>query len=160
MKYIGLDLAIVSGICVIDTDTNTIDLFQHKGTPIELLDWLFAFIIENEEEGVDSQKMGIEELHQFRNANTTRSLLQRSGYIFYTLSGYKFTVEMVNMESVLPVLKCKNKKELFEYALAITKHSIPITSNHSDALGIALYLFYTKEGYVLDTSDYVFTLNN
>jgi len=149
MSYIGLDLAIVSGICVLDAERKEAFLFQHKGSPIELLSFLITFILD----GTTAQKVGIEELHQFRNATTTRSLLQRSGFIRYTLESYGIDTKEIHMESVLSMLQLKSKKELFDYILLGTKSLLSLTSNHTDALGIALYMYYLDTGNVLSIEE-------
>lgn len=153
MRYIGLDLAIVSGICVLNAESKEAFLFQHKGTPLELLSFLVTFVLD----GTTTQKVGIEELHQFRNATTTRSLLQRSGFIRYTLESYQIDTKEVNMESVLSILKLKSKQDLFDYIVFGTESLIPLTSNHTDALGIALYMYYLDKGNVLAIEDLVIT---
>lgn len=81
---VGLDLATTSGIALYDDDE--VKVTTYKGTPIELLTKIESYL-------KPGSLCVIEEHKHFRNAKTTRSLLERNGFIFWSLVAKGYEVQ-------------------------------------------------------------------
>jgi len=127
---VALDVATSMGVCYFRIQDNKFYCTTYKGTPIEQLRTLFDVLGDD----VNECLVIIEQLNDFMNANTTRSLLERIGYIKNSLLRVGAEIKMVNAMSVRKYLGVKGKegvRELFsEYNL---------DSDQSDALAVMLY---------------------
>lgn len=102
----------------------------YKGTPVQQLEMLLDVLGDD----VTTCLVIIEQLNDFMNANTTRSLLERIGYLKNSLLKVGADIKMVNAMSVRKYLGVKGKegvKELF------SKYGLD--SDQSDALAVMLY---------------------
>lgn len=127
---VALDVATSMGVCYFKIQDNKFYCTTYKGTPVEQLRMLLDVL------GDDVHKclVIIEQLNDFMNANTTRSLLERIGYIKNSLLRVDAEIKMVNAMSVRKYLGVKGKegvKELF------SKYGLD--SDQSDALAVMLY---------------------
>lgn len=148
MVYIGLDLATVTGICVYIPERNLALVREYKGNAIKQLNNINSILV------TDLYKISsiyniyinkyktisivIEQLHNFRNANTVRLLLEMSGYIRYTLTVDGYTVNYVAPDVARSHLGTKSKEDTHKLFIPNFKGSV-LTSNHTDALAIAIY---------------------
>jgi Holliday junction resolvasome RuvABC endonuclease subunit len=80
----------------------------------------------------------LERLHTFRNANTTRSLLERYGYLKYLLQSGGYRVEEVSPRMARKHLGLVEKEEVYEYFKKLYT-GLRLTSHMTDALAVALY---------------------
>lgn len=139
MNYIGLDLATVSGIALYNPNNPEATVLEKKGDPVYLWNFLWGFTDGFRYMG-DPYTVVIEEIHDFRNAKTTRSLLERTGYIKYQFISLGVEVIMAGPSEVRSFFNVKGKQALFDYMREHVHESTPyFTSNHSDALALAIY---------------------
>ena len=127
---VALDVATSMGVCYFRIQDNKFYCTTYKGTPIEQLRTLLDVLGDD----VYNCLVIIEQLNDFMNANTTRSLLERIGYIKNSLLRVGAEIKMVNAMSVRKYLGVKGKegvKELF------SKYGLD--SDQSDALAVMLY---------------------
>lgn len=127
---VALDVATSMGVCYFRIQDSKFYCTTYKGTPIEQLRTLFDVLGDD----VNECLVIIEQLNDFMNANTTRSLLERIGYIKNSLLRVGAEIKMVNAMSVRKYLGVKGKegvKELF------SKYGLD--SDQSDALAVMLY---------------------
>lgn len=134
--YIGLDTATVTGVAFYQPAFNIASVYETKGTPIE--QWRFvnkkAFALKHL-----TINFVIEKQHNTLNMNTTRSLFERYGYIKWRFQEEGITLLEVSPKPARKVLNCKDKETLFRVCLPFLVGS-HLTSNHTDALAVALYV--------------------
>lgn len=109
---VGLDIATSSGIALYDGEKICVTTF--KGTPVELVDYIESIIPQN-------STVIIERHVHFLNANTTRSLLERLGYVKYSL--------IKNGHAVSDLFPGKGRKQLIE-----AYKSVGYTKDELDAI--------------------------
>lgn len=137
LVYIGIDPATVCGVAIYYPEQNMARVMEVKGTPVEQLSTILEYLFKD----IGEEKLlifSMEKLHNFRNANTTRSLLERYGYLRHTLDSLGFPVRETSPASVRAHLQVKTKTELFDY-LGSFYRGKHLTNNHTDALAIAIY---------------------
>ena len=135
--YIGIDIATVTGIAIYNPIDNISYVIQYKGDPIQL----FGFITHNLLI-MESPLYPIYVLElptHFRNATTTRNLLERYGFIKYSLMNYNHLPVEVNLNSVRAYFSCKTKANVKSLFLPKYQGNKKFTDNHSDALACAIY---------------------
>lgn len=136
--YLGLDTAIISGIAVWYPLTFKAYVVQVKGTPPETFGYLcqkvMPLIVKEQPTVV------MEKLTHFRNADTTRSLLERYGFIKYSLMcNYQgLRIEEPTTSLARGNLKVKDKEDVFKL-LSQYYQGAYFTDNHADALSVAIY---------------------
>lgn len=135
--YIGLDIATVTGIAIYLPENNKSKVVQYKGTPTQLLGFLQRHIVWGY--GNYKRVFVLEEPHHFRNATTTKSLLERYGFIKYSLINHVILPVEVNLNSVRSYFRAKTKDEVHSYFLPMYQGKKKFTDNHSDALAVAIY---------------------
>jgi hypothetical protein len=138
LVYLGLDLATISGIALWHPFTHTAEVVQVKGDPIETFAFLARVIMPLL--GKFQPTVCMEQSHHFINAKTTRSLLERYGFIKYSLMcNYKgMRIEEPNLNSIRASLGARNKKEMM--GILATRYTGPyLTDNHTDALACCIY---------------------
>lgn len=145
--YVGLDTATVSGIAMWSPILHVGLVLQTKGTPTELLLCISELVLSKLNENIEPIFV-LERQHNFLNANTARSLLERLGYIKYSLLSIGYTVHEAGTAEVRSFLKCKTKEETFRFFHPIYRGNA-LTDNHTDALALALYQA-DQDGYVFD----------
>lgn len=105
----------------------------YQGTPIEQLEMLKDFAGED----VEGAVIFYEQLNTFVNANTTRSLLERVGYLKNSLIKLgALKVEPINAIAARNFLGCKDKKAVGD---AFKKWNL----NQDEADAMAIFLFAT-----------------
>lgn len=142
--YIGLDTATLMGVAVWNPDRHIAVVTQNKGTPIEQLYFINQNVFGLMEETADCEFV-MEVLHNFRNAVTTRSLLERYGFLKWSLKAVQFEVEEVSPDMARSFLGTKEKEDTFRYFTKYFDGSM-LTNNHTDALAVAIYQS-TLDGY-------------
>lgn len=127
-------------------DSHLAFVYEVIGNPIVQLDYLLNNIVGDP----TRQTYVIERLHHFRNAKTTRSLLERYGYLFYGLAERGYQVQEASTEAARKFLKVIGKQEAFDYLLPFFEGKY-LSNHHTDALTLALYQA-SLDGFVLDES--------
>lgn len=148
--FIGLDVAERMGVATWNPQLNKAYVHVAKGSPIHQLDYIFKEVLVEPEPLVEEPKFifVIERLHNFQNKNTVRSLLERTGFIKYSLISAGFRVEEVSPLMARAYLGVSTKENL-RVKLEQYFTGIRMTDDHSDALAVALYQA-SLEGYQLD----------
>lgn len=153
--YVGLDLATVSGLAIYIPNNPIAIVHQHKGNAIQQLNTikklLNVYIYNTNNKNNNSYIFIIEELHTFRNGNTTRFLLEMTGYIKYSLIDSGYRVVDVAPSEVRKYLGTKDKKGTLDFFLPRYTGS-NLTNNHTDALGLAIYQA-AQDGHIEDFSN-------
>lgn len=134
---LGLDVATVMGVCLYNDKTNYARVTQYKADPIEQFQRLENEILQYY--AYRELTVLMELPVHFRNADVTRKLLTRYGYIKYTLlSKWEVDVVELNLNSVRHYLGVRNKRETKN--LLNTKYrGKKFTDNHSDSLALCLF---------------------
>jgi Holliday junction resolvasome RuvABC endonuclease subunit len=153
--YVGLDLATVSGVAIIDSEAIEAVLFEVKGTPYEQLKKVLNFL-DIQSIDKDNVKWSIEQIHTFLNAKTVRSLLERKGFVMWTLIGNGFEVEEVSPRVARYRFGFKGKKDAMAQMEPIIDSPL-LTDNHVDAFAVALYHFSLSTSKI-SPSDFTFTV--
>lgn len=142
--YVGMDLATTAGVAVYIPITNQAIVFSAKAEPIDQFKRMLTSIqsiSDHLRNGVDMRLdflYCLERVHHFRNAKTSRSLIERYGFVKYALLMGEAKVVEVNLNSCRSWLKVKTKEENFMYYMPYYRGSM-FTSDHADALTCALY---------------------
>lgn len=146
MYFIGLDTALVTGIALYNSEMNYAGVMQRKGTPVEQLATIIAVISHLRLGWVDSSQIVLvmEKLHNFRNAVSTRSLLERYGYLKNSLLERGYQVQEVSPKEARSFLGVGGKEETF-HLLKTRFQGTLFSSDHADALAIALYQASVQE---------------
>lgn len=130
---IGLDIAEKMGVVYYRQNSSVYYCTTYKGTPIQQMQMLEDVAGED----IKNAIVFYEELNTFVNANTTRSLLQRAGYLKNSLLKLgALTVDPVNAIAARKFLGCKDKKAVGD---AFKKWGI----NQDEADAMAILLFAT-----------------
>ena len=127
---IGLDIATKTGVAV-QVAPGKYFATVYQGTPQEQLDMLVDVL---GEDVVGGSTFYVEQLNTFVNANTTRSLLLRSGYLCGTLKKLGGEIEFVNAVSVRKHLGAKKKEDVQRMFVTFN-----LTSDEADALACLLF---------------------
>lgn len=127
---IGLDIATKTGVAV-EIGKGKFFVTVYQGSPQEQLDMLVDVLGEEE---VKNCTFYVEQLNTFINANTTRSLLLRSGYLCGTLEKFGGKVEFVNAMTVRKHLGAKKKEDVQKMF-----SDYKLTSDEADALACLLF---------------------
>lgn len=80
----------------------------------------------------------IERLHSYRNKTTVRSLLERSGYIKWSLTAQGYKVLEASPDMVRSHLGVNGKVTMFDKLLPYYNGK-RLTADHTDALACAMY---------------------
>lgn len=150
MNYIGLDIATVTGMAIYTPSTETIEVALNKGDPISQYVRLVNYLETMDYK--DRHPTFVLELPlHFQNANTSRSLIERYGYLKHSLirAGVYEVVE-VNLNSVRKYLGCKTKEDVFRFFQPLYEGDY-LTSDHADAAALCLYQA-SVEGHTVDLS--------
>lgn len=143
--YVGLDIAETMGVAVWQPEIQRATVYEVKGNPVvQLIELGEQILIPLGEE--DKPLIAIELLTYLRNAKTTRSILERTGFLRHNLLNFGYTVEDVNLNTARRYLGTKSKfdtQEKFKHYLK------SITDNHADALAVCIYIS-SIEGYSID----------
>jgi hypothetical protein len=139
--YLGLDTATVTGVALLNPVSNSAIVYETKGIPN--LQYKF---IDNLLKGIEVtckahvETIAMEELRNFRNAKVTRSLLGRYGFILWSLRGMGYEVQEIAPKVARAKLNFRDKESVFRGFIPYLTSSLPFTSNHADALALALYV--------------------
>lgn len=136
-QIFGIDIATTTGVAHIFEGSHQMTAYEHTGTPQDLL----KFITECFDSAADLE-FHIEMLNSFRNANTTRKLLTKAGYIAHSLEAMGWPVSFPNVSSVRYHLRAKNKlavQSLLAQRVVVTLGKKKFTGNHADAIALILY---------------------
>lgn len=133
--YLGLDVAQTTGIAYYSGDSAKVtDVKGYPYNQFKLIARLIRKRLEYDEEVV----VVMEQPVHFQNAKTTRDLLQRYGYLKWSLLHTGCKVLEVNLNSVRSFLKCRTKQSVFELMLDFYVGS-RLTDDMTDALACCLY---------------------
>lgn len=137
--YCGLDVATKLGIAVWNPLENVAHVTMVKGEPVDqIVRVLEVARVDWEDVRAPELVFVMEILPSFQNAHTTRSLLERYGYIKHTLKCTGFPVMEVNISSVRHNLGVSSKMQVFNYFLPHYKGKY-LTTDHTDALAAAVF---------------------
>lgn len=138
--YIGLDTATVMGFAFLRTDNNWAFCHVINGNPIEQLKELRSYL--STPAGLkETSSIVLEKQHNFRNAISSRSLLERYGYLKYSLINEGWDVQEQSPKVVRKKLGFRTidaKKDLFMMMTHYVKRMPAFTTDQSDALAVAL----------------------
>jgi len=135
--YIGLDIAMNLGLAILYTNSKVIKVKEITGTPNKQLDYITNEVLSTV--SVKLRPIFVSEgLHNFRNANTVRSLCERMGYIKYSLIGAGFKFIEVAPRVARAYLKTSSKTETFDFFVP-RYTGTNLTNNHTDAIAVVLY---------------------
>ncbi len=135
--FVGLDIATTTGIAIYIPSKNVAAVGLSKGLPGHQLDEIISMTIPLPKEFFHLNYV-LEEPHHLRNAKTALSLISRYGYLKYSLMGLGYGVSEVNLNSARAWLGTKDKQGTH---LFFTEYFVGsyLTSDHTDALAVALY---------------------
>jgi len=128
--FIGLDVAKRCGVAVLKREGEYFTTV-YTGTAQEQLDMLLDVLGRNEVRG---STFYVEKLNTFVNADTTRSLLLRAGYLTGTLERMGGKIEFVNAMTVRKWLGAKDKA-----AVKARFAAWHLTDDEADALACLMY---------------------
>lgn len=133
--YIGLDTALVTGIALWYPTENLALVTDIKGNPLEQFHWIYHLIPSGE------LCLVLEKMVHFRNAKTTRSLLERYGFLKYSFLDRDFRVEEVHPGLARKFIGAKSKEDVKRYFWnrEIACGVQPLSEHQADALTVALY---------------------
>lgn len=138
LHYIGLDVATMAGIAKWIPEINVAVVDEMKGTPNHQLQYIINSVLPPKEMAVETIFV-LEKPFHFQNANTTRSLLERYGFIKYSLLGFGYQVREPNLNSARAWLGVRDKQGVFDHYVPHLNSGRMLTSNHTDALLVAMY---------------------
>lgn len=142
--YVGLDTAKWTGIAAWNPLVHAAEVVQVKGEPVEQLLFISQHILNYAAEHVEFIFV-MEKQHNFRNATTARSLLERYGYLKYSLLSIGYEVREAGPHPVRKNICCKSKEETFRRFIPFYEGDV-LTDNHTDALALALWAS-AQDGY-------------
>lgn len=136
--FIGLDIAQTMGVAVVTSDSPTILLAEVKGEPPEQ-EAVLAYLVSRYKSSY-RQHFILEMPSHFRNAKTTRSLIERYGYLKYTLVTYDMDVNEFSPPVIRSALGLPNRKrDVLQYFREMfPAYAQFLTDNHTDALATAI----------------------
>lgn len=144
--FVGLDVAEKMGVATWNPHSNKAYVDVVKGSPVDQLRYMTKVVLATDE-GAELVFV-IERLHNFQNKTTVRSLLERSGFLKYSLIACGFRVEEVSPLMARAHLGVSTKEDV-RVKLEQYFTGIRMTDDHSDALAVALYQASLEE-YQLD----------
>lgn len=144
--YLGLDTATVTGIAVLLPGYRAA-VASVKGNPIQQLGVIGPLIIALMKD-FPQINISMEKQHNFFNADTARSLVERYGFIKWTLTGSGFVVNEVSPKPARKLLEVNSKEECFRKFCNYYKGTA-LTSDHTDALALCIFSAH-QEGYPMD----------
>jgi hypothetical protein len=109
-----------------------------KGTPIKQAEYIVTHLVAEPVLNIEPV-FCLEMPHHFQNANTTRSLLERYGYIKNVLLGAGFKVREPNLNSARAWLGVKDKQAVLMHYIPYFAGGAILTSDHADALLMAQF---------------------
>lgn len=129
IDWIALDVAKSCGVAILYS-SGVVRVTTVVGSPQQQLDRLVEIIGDNNE-----FSLVIETLTYFRNAKTIRSLLERSGFLKYSLmNSYLIKkIEQVSATDARKALRVKSKGEALKF---FRKYLPKINNDESDALAL------------------------
>jgi|SRR5688500_5376130 len=149
--YVGLDTAETMGVALYYPKNRLALVTEVKGTPIEQYIYITNNIllpIGNDKEQV---LFIIEKLTNFLNAKTTRSLLERIGYLKYTLLSNGQLVEELAPTIARKTLGIRSNKRTVQ--LLFQKYTeMKLSDNHTDALALVVHRA-VQDGYPLNIGE-------
>ncbi len=152
--YIGLDTAAKLGYAAWRPEDNLAQVALFKGEPIEqVVEILDSTRLLFKEEELLDVVFVMEMIHSFQNAVTTRSLLERYGYIKHTLRSTGFPVVEVSPSPVRHFLGAAGKREVYDLLKPYYKGE-RLRDDHTDALACALFRS-NLDGYEFKLDDLV-----
>jgi hypothetical protein len=140
-SYVGIDSASIGGVAFYNPTLHKALVTELKGNPLTQLIQLNLLVSEVLKKKMANDAVFVfEQLVHFRNAKTVRDLLERSGFLKWTLKGLNFKVaEDIDPNVARGWLQTKDKEGTFRFFLPFYKSSLVLTNNHTDALAIAIY---------------------
>lgn len=137
--YVGMDNASIGGVAFYNPTLHLALVAEVRGNPIYQLSQINVLM------GMSIKTLKandilfvFEMLVHFRNANTVRSLAERSGFLKYSLQGSGFKTVDVDPNVVRKSLGTKDKDGTFEFFAKFYKGKF-LTNNHTDAVAVAVY---------------------
>lgn len=138
--YIGLDTAKVMGLAWYDKVTHTASVVEVTGTPIEQLASLDTIGIQDD----DIVTFGFERLHVFVNAATIRNMSERLGFLKWALIAGEYQPKEVGPGEARALWNVKGKAGA-PILLDPFARPMMLTTNHADALLVALFLAHQDD---------------
>lgn len=137
--YVGLDTAKNMGVAFYRPDNHCVMTLELKGNPLQQLSSLKALIANHEK--IETELVFVfERLHNFLNANTTRDLLTRYGFLYYSLLQAGATVCEVSPRPARSALGMVSKSDAHAKLIKrCTDSHARFSNNHSDAIVCAIY---------------------
>jgi hypothetical protein len=138
--YVGLDVATKLGIALWKPLENVAHVEMVKGEPVDQVVRVLevAGFGSGGKNPVSELVFVMETLPSFQNARTTRSLLERYGYLKHTLKCTGFPVMECNISSIRHSLGVNKKMQVFDYFLPYYRGT-HLTTDHTDALATAIH---------------------
>jgi hypothetical protein len=138
--YVGLDVAKVMGLAWYDRVRHTATVVEVTGTPIEQFTSLGMMALQDD----DIVTFGLERLHVFVNAATIRNMSERQGFLKWTLITMGYTPKEVGPSEARALWSVKGKAGA---PLMLNPFAGPmmLTTNHADALLVALFLAHRDD---------------
>lgn len=130
--YIGLDTATRMGVAIVQGEK--VGVMEIKGDPFTQWCALRSLLMSCEPAALVFEKQ-----HNFLNAKTTRNLLERYGFLKYSLLSLHYRVEEVSPKVARHALGVKTKQEMLQLLHPYYHGSRKFTDNHADAAAVALY---------------------
>lgn len=143
--YLGIDIAALCGVAVYIPEKNRALVFETKGTPVQQLEEI-NWIVQNCTKDAQVVYVVFEKQYYFRNANTTRDLLERYGFLKWSLMACGFDIWEVGPSTARaflgipynPKTASLSKRRTFDLLRQHYASTAPFTTNHSDALAVAM----------------------
>lgn len=145
--YCGLDIAKTTGLAVWYPEKHFALVTHVKGTPIVQLKCILAAIPKELFGEVLEPVFVLEKIFHFRNANTTRSLLERYGYMKHSLLDRAARVEEAHPLAARRLLKARSKGQVLRMLQAYSGECM--TQDGADALAVAIFQAH-KDGWIFD----------
>lgn len=144
--YIGIDVANMCGIAYYNPDTHKAVVYEKKGTPVAQLGAINQVIKRHKGDSVNIYFV-LEKQFSFQNAVTTRSILERYGFLKWSLLACDFDVWEISPSSARNFLGVKynpytakeTKRKTHELLRSyVIDFPDAFSNNHSDALAVAM----------------------
>jgi hypothetical protein len=146
--YCGLDIATTMGVALWEPESHVALVTEVKGSPVEQYVYIYNnIILTNRKESYIERWVQVEDINKivftleqlayFRNAKTTRSLLERLGYIKYSLLSVGQEVNEVTATVArrsFGVIKKHPIMKIFQ-----DRTDMKLTDNHTDALALVIH---------------------
>lgn len=127
---VSLDIATNMGVIYHQRDSGVYYATTYKGSPVEQLEMLLD-VLGDDVKGVS---VFYEELNTFRNANTTRNILHRVGYLKNSLLADGAEFQPVNAVQARKFLGFKDKEAVGKYFSAFG-----LNQDEADAMVVLLF---------------------